>query len=395
MELILRVRSTNPRAMLAQLPRLRLGLDFWEVKRDYLVVRASEAQADRLRTMGYDVEQLYETERFLSTFGAAASGAGYHNFQSLEDDLRRLADSAPEIAELREIGRSVEGRPIWALRIGERKNSARKVLFLGCHHAREWLAVEVPYLLAEHLVSHANQDPIKQWLTQGEVWVAPMVNPDGHEYSRDQYRLWRKNRRKNPDGSVGVDPNRNYGYMWGTANNDTTSHVPADNTYIGPKAFSEPETQAVRDLIAREHFGGLLTYHSFSQLILYPWGYTNDPIVDPGDHEEIVTVATRMQELIRGVHGAVYEAQQAWHIYSQPVAGDTCDWAYGTYHIPAFTIELRPRTTEEGGFILPPDQIQPVWEENQPAAFELIRQVLLPVDAGAAPQRRVASATDG
>src|SRR5205823_5099758 len=149
-------------------------------------------------------------------------------------------------------GRSLENRPIWALRIGQRRGSARKLLFMGCHHAREWVAVEVPFLLADHLVKNADQSPIKTWLQRGEIWVAPMVNPDGHEYSRVQDRLWRKNRRPNPDGSFGVDPNRNYGYMWGTLNVPTSSQVPSDETYIGPSAFSEPEIRAIRDLVAQQ-----------------------------------------------------------------------------------------------------------------------------------------------
>jgi carboxypeptidase T len=99
----------------------------------------------------------------------------------------------------------------------------------------------VPYLLAEHLVTNASTDSVQQWLQKGEIWVAPMVNPDGHEYTRTRERLWRKNRRLNPDGSVGVDTNRNYGYMWGTLNISTSSHVPRDETYVGPRAFSEPE----------------------------------------------------------------------------------------------------------------------------------------------------------
>ena len=239
---------------------------------------------------------------------------------------------------------------------------------------RSPLSPEVPYLLADHLVKNANQIPVQQWLSQGEIWVAPMVNPDGHEYSRVQKRLWRKNRRPNPDGSVGVDPNRNYGYMWGTLNINTSSHVPSDETYVGPRAFSEPETRAVRDLIGCELFRGVITYHSYSQLILYPWGYTNQPITDPTDRDQLVNLAQRLQQLIRAVHGMVYTPQQSSQLY--PTAGDTTDWTYGIYGIPSFTIELRPRTQAEGGFILPPDQIQPTWEENQPAALEFIQQVL-------------------
>ena len=81
------------------------------------------------------------------------------------------------------------------------------------------------------------------------------------------------------------DPNRNYGYMWGTLNVNTSSHVPQDETYVGPRAFSEPEVRAVRNLVAVELFSGVLTHHSFSQLILYPWGYTSSPLVDPIDSE--------------------------------------------------------------------------------------------------------------
>jgi carboxypeptidase T len=374
MTLILRVTSTNPQVPLSQLLELPLGLDVWEVKPDHIVLRAAEPQAERLQRMGYQVEQLHLTDTYLSTFATEEAIAGYHSAASLEQDMRQLAASQPHIVELRELGRSVENRPIWALRIGERRGSTRKILFLGCHHAREWLAVEVPYRLAEYVVTHANQNPIQQWLTEGEIWVAPMVNPDGHEYSRTQDRLWRKNRRPNPDGSFGIDPNRNYGYMWGTLNVSTSSHVPSDETYVGPYAFSEPETRAVRDLIARELFRGVITYHSFSQLILYPWGYTSRPIAVPAAHNQMVELAQRMQQLIRDVHDVSYTPEQSSQLY--PTAGDTTDWTYGIYQIPSFTIELRPRTQAEGGFILPPGQIQPTWEENQPAALEFIQSVL-------------------
>ena len=213
------------------------------------------------------------------------------------------------------------------------------------------------------------------WLQQGEVWVAPMVNPDGHEYTQiPANRLWRKNRRRNPDGSVGVDPNRNYGYMWGTLKIDTSSHVPADETYVGPRAFSEPEVRAVRDLVARELFGGVLTYHSYSQLILYPWGYTTDPIKDPADLSQMRDLAEEMERLIRKVHGKTYVAKQSSKLYL--TAGDTTDWAYGEYDAVSLTVELRPTTWEEGGFILPAAQIEPCWEENRPAALEFLQRVL-------------------
>jgi carboxypeptidase T len=372
------VRSDSPQALplrsLVDNPREHLGLDIWQVKPDYVVLRASEEQAARLRQMGYTTEEVVETENHLATFATADAIAAYHSAETLESDLRQLAESQPEIAELHEIGRSLEDRPIWALRIGERRGSEHKLLFMGCHHAREWISVEVAYLLAEHLVTGANQAPVRDWLQRGEIWVAPMVNPDGHEFSRTQNRLWRKNRRQNPDGSIGVDPNRNYGYMWGTLDVNTSSHVPRDETYVGPRAFSEPETQAVRNVVARELFRGVITYHSFSQLILYPWGYTNEPAPDAFAGLKMAEVAKRMAQLIQGVHGTVYTPEQSSQLY--PTAGDTTDWTYGEYGIPSFTIELRPDSIAHGGFLLPPAQIQPTFEENLPAAEEFIKRFL-------------------
>ncbi|MGH2692220.1 MAG: M14 family metallopeptidase, partial [Actinomycetota bacterium] len=306
MNIIVRVTSTDPGRGLARLLELPLGLDVWEVKPDYAVLRAAEASLDRLKGLGFQVEQLDTTDAFLRSFVTADATEGYHSAQSLEDDLRGLASSRPEIAELHEIGWTVENRPIWALRLGERRGSSRKLLFMGCHHAREWIAVEVPYLLAEHIVKNADSNPVARWLSRGELWVVPMVNPDGHEFSRTTNRLWRKNRRPNPDGTIGVDPNRNYGYMWGTLNIATSSHVPGDETYVGPRAFSEPETRAVRDLVGREIFQGVVTYHSYSQLILWPWGYTQQPIPDATDRRGMERLGQRMHREIKAVHGKVY-----------------------------------------------------------------------------------------
>ncbi|HEY8200205.1 MAG TPA: M14 family metallopeptidase [Actinomycetota bacterium] len=375
MSVIVEVTARDPRVGLSQLLRLPLGLDVWEVRPpDQAVLRTTEAQAERLAHMGYAVEQLHETDRYLGTFATADAMAGYHSVESLAQDMRALADHHPEIAELHEIGRSIENRPILALRIGERKGSATKVLFMGCHHAREWISVEVPFRLADYLVTNASQAPVSTWLSKAEIWVAPMVNPDGHEFTRTKNRLWRKNRRKNHDGTIGVDPNRNYGYMWGTLNVATSSHTPSDETYVGPRAFSEPETQAVRNLVARELFAGVITYHSYSQLILHPWGYTDKPIVDVADRTQMEKLGDRMAKAIKDVHGKVYKPEQSSDLY--PTAGDTTDWTYGEYGIPSFTIELRPVTSAEGGFILPASQIQPTWEENRPAAEEFLKAVI-------------------
>src|SRR2546428_1079759 len=156
MNLILKVTAPDERVTLQRLLEAPLGLDVWEVKPDHTVLRASDAQAERLQRMGYAVEQLHETATYISSFAATSTTAAYHTVATMEQDLRALAASRPEIVELHQIGSSLEGRPIWALCIGQRSGSARKLLFLGCHHAREWISVEMPYLLANYLVQNAN-----------------------------------------------------------------------------------------------------------------------------------------------------------------------------------------------------------------------------------------------
>ena len=90
MKLILKVTATDPRVPLLQLLQRPLGLDVWEVKPDHMIVRASEAQADRLQRTGYGVEQLHLTETYLSTFATAEAIAGYHSAATLEQDLRQI-----------------------------------------------------------------------------------------------------------------------------------------------------------------------------------------------------------------------------------------------------------------------------------------------------------------
>lgn len=192
MELVAEVKSPDPmNAPLASILRLPLGLDIWEVKATRIVLRANEAQLDRLRQMGFEVRQIVETEKHVAAFATDENIAGYHSVESLERDLRELAAKHSDIAELTQIGESIEHRPIWSIRIGARRADPAlpKILFMGCHHAREWISVEVPFLLARELVTTANDRRVARWLNAGEIWIVPIVNPDGHEFSRTSNRL--------------------------------------------------------------------------------------------------------------------------------------------------------------------------------------------------------------
>ncbi|MCJ7681285.1 MAG: M14 family metallopeptidase, partial [Candidatus Aminicenantes bacterium] len=242
------------------------------------------------------------------------------------------------------------------------------MLIIGCHHAREWISVEVPLLFCRHLLDNADSNTdIKAIIDSGEVWIVPIVNPDGLEYSIHSYRYWRKNRRNNGAGSFGVDPNRNYGYMWGYDENGSSSD-PDSEVYRGTGAFSEPEAQAIRDLFPLQNFRALISFHSYSQVILYPWGYKHDPSADEG---LLVGLARQMADLMRPVNGRDYGVERAGDGFYL-TNGDTTDWAYGEYGIPAYTIELPPIDQLYGGFFNSEADIQTIFAENLPALLFLL-----------------------
>jgi len=291
----------------------------------------------------------------------------YHTYAEINDELHKLAADHPPIARVSSIGKSVEGRDLWAIKISDnvtQDEPESTVVFVGGHHAREWIAVDMPFLLAKYFLNRYGADTtITRIVNQTEIWIVPMVNPDGHQYSVTTQRLWRKNRRNNGDGTFGVDLNRNYEYEWGGpgSSGDTFSDI-----YRGPAPFSEPETQAVRDFLQQHRPRSLISYHNFSQLILYPWGYTNNPAPD---EPLLQNLAVAMADRIRVVHNVTYTPEQSSDLYL--ASGDTTDWLYGALGVPCFTIELRPRSASPG-FELPESQINPTFEENLPAALYLI-----------------------
>jgi hypothetical protein len=326
----------------------------------------------------------------------------YHSYAELEADLQALERAHPRTARLFTIGLTLEGRKIYALKISDnvaQDEEEAEVLFLGCHHAREWISVEVPFLLANHLLEHyASDAEVRRAVDESEVWIVPLVNPDGLEYSIHYYRYWRKNRRLNADGSFGVDLNRNYDYGW-AYDDKGSSPVPASDIFRGPAPFSEPETQAVRDFFGQREFQALVTYHSFSQVILYPWGYTLSPTDKDALHQSL---AAGMSTLMEAVNGRVYGfGPAASSLYL--TNGDMTDWAFGVSGIPAYTIELPPVDQLGGGFFNAEQDIAPIFWENLPAALYLIDWSISNFEAspahareaGADPLRGPAKVPDG
>jgi carboxypeptidase T len=172
-----------------------LGLDLlfeWEARIYILVSSQDIRQLNRDR-----IPYLLESSKFpdlnsRSVYLQGGINGDYHSYSELEADLQGLERTFPQLARLFTIGVSLENRNIYALKISDnvaRDEEEAEVLFLGCHHAREWISVEVPYLLARFLLEHYQTDAgVRRAVDHGEIWIVPLVNPDGLEYSIRFYR---------------------------------------------------------------------------------------------------------------------------------------------------------------------------------------------------------------
>ncbi len=356
----------------------RMGFDLLMEKegRIYLVASPGEMAALAALRVAYAVE----TPRFLLAAGQGLSADGgingaYHSTLELETDLRILERDHPGLASVREIGESLEKRKILALKISDNAASDEgepAVLFLGCHHAREWISVEVPFLFGRYLLeNYAGSQEVRDLVDGSEIWIVPVVNPDGLEYSVHVYRYWRKNRRANADGTYGVDVNRNYGFAWGFDNTGSSGY-PGSDIYRGTAPFSEPETTAVRGLFVSRDFRAMISFHSFAQDILFPWGYTTNPAPDDTG---LNAIAGTMAGLMAAVRGTAYSYGQASRLL-YVTNGDTADWTYSIAGAPSYTIELPPVDVDHGGFFNDEAAIGAIFDENRPAMLYLTRYAI-------------------
>lgn len=217
---------------------------------------------------------------FASDFGYGSMG-GYYTLSEVYDQLDNMYSKYPDlITEKQQIGTTIEGRPIYAVKISDNPNSDEnepEVFYNSLTHAREPMGMEVVIYYMYHLLENYNTDStIKYLVDNREMWFVPVVNPDGYYYNEttnpDGGGNWRKNRRDNGDGTYGVDLNRNFGplsywdYSEGGSSTTTSS-----NTYRGTAPFSEPETQAIRDFIASHYIKTSMSYHSYFGVQLYPY----------------------------------------------------------------------------------------------------------------------------
>ncbi|MBU0758138.1 MAG: hypothetical protein KKF44_08775 [Nanoarchaeota archaeon] len=225
-------------------------------------------------------------------FSEEVDGYYYHTYDSVQE-LMSIYDESKYVQKS-EIGYSNEGRNIYLVKLSDfsvPSENKKKILLVGGTHAREIMSVEVPLYFIEYFICHSGDEDLMQLLKEYEIWVVPMLNPDGHVRVENGEIFWRKNvKDTNGDGVIwqdqdteqgdGVDLNRNFGYQWGI---DDVGSSPdsMDSCYRGVAAFSEPETQAIQSITSREsgnEFLLVLSYHSYGNFILYPWSYTIDLI---------------------------------------------------------------------------------------------------------------------
>ncbi|KAL1122369.1 hypothetical protein AAG570_003774 [Ranatra chinensis] len=261
-----------------------------------------------------------------------------------------LAGTFPNLCRVEVIGKSAEGRKIKLLSITSGGDNKPAIWIDGGLHAREWISPASATYIQQQLVEL--RDNHEQLLQKYDWYILPVANPDGYEYTRNKDRLWRKSRHRY-QSCVGVDLNRNFGYQW------KSSRGCRREDYSGPSPFSEPETRAIRDyILAHKNIKAYISLHSYSQMWLIPWGYTDEK---PKDYYEIYLPAEKAVEAIKKVRGTEYLlGTPAELLYTSQGSSD--DWAKGSAGIDyAYTIELPD--TGDYGFVLPSSQIKPVGHE--------------------------------
>jgi len=290
---------------------------------------------------------------------------GFYTYQQVLDKLDFMAAQWPDLitvrAPINENLLTHNGNPIYWVKISDNPNEQEEepqVLYTAIHHAREGIGVQqMMYFMLHLLENYDTSDEIQTLVNSRELYFVPFVNPDGYLFNEQTNPngggMWRKNRRNN-SGSYGVDVNRNYGYMWGMDNNGS-SPSPSSETFRGPSAFSEPETQNIKQFVEEHDFKIALNYHSYSNLLLYPWGYQNDPCPDDAIFYAHAKLMTRDNNYLYGPGSST--------IY--PTNGGSDDWMYGDSENRNPVFAYTPEVGNNGdGFWPAANRIIPLCQEN-------------------------------
>ncbi len=358
------VRTAKDRAAVA-----RTGVTI--VGRDHgaLIVSASRADARRLARLPYRrvrgsqprLTARAEGLREADSRAFPPADAGYHEYAEMSAETAAIASAHPAIVSRQSIGTSYQGRQIWALKVSDNvatDEAEPEVLFTHNQHAREHLTVEMAMYLLNELTSQYGTDTrITGLVNTREIWIIPSVNPDGAEYdvATGSYRLWRKNRQPNAGSTaVGTDLNRNWSWQWGCCGGSSGS--PSSETYRGTAPYSAPESTRVANFVNSRVVGGVqqirtgIDFHTYSELVLWPYGYTfadTAPGLTTDDEATFRTLGVNFAS----TNG--YTPEQASELYITD--GSIDDWLWGQHKIFAYTFEMYPRTSNPGFY--PPDEV--------------------------------------
>jgi carboxypeptidase T len=287
------------------------------------------------RNAGYDPEAIkQQAMRATSDYPvpvnfSLGSCGGFSTIQQCYTHLDNMATLFPDLITVKapaSTTTTINGQPIYFVKLSDNPNESEdepQVLYTGMHHAREPIGMQHQlYYMYYLLENYTTSEEIRQLVDNTEMFFIPIINVDGYQYNINTNPngsgMWRKNRRNNGDGSFGIDVNRNYGFFWGY-DDEGSSPYPDDDTYRGPSAFSEPETQIMKEFCESHDFKIALNYHSYSNLFLYPWGYTED--ISPDDNV-FAEYSRRMTADNQYTYGA-----GSTTIY--PTNGGSDDWMYG------------------------------------------------------------------
>lgn len=296
----------------------------------------------------------------------------YATYEEVYDWLKDLTTIFPNLTSLQVIGKTFQGRDLFLFKIGDPNSKTFRpgVWVDAGTHAREWITISsAVYIISQILSDHYLQTPQLNLTGSVDWYFAPILNPDGYAftYAPNGTRLWRKNRSVYDTSYStfynmschGTDINRNYDIMWNTVG---TATDPCVETYGGPWAASENETQAVMAYLVEhnETIRATVTLHSYAQLFMIRWSYSIDA-PPPPEFNETLKVAEEVVAAINQTNGVVYQAGRAPQIL-YAFSGGEGDWVRAKAGIKnAYEVELRDTGTF--GFILPADLILPVGEE--------------------------------
>ncbi|EDV94383.1 zinc carboxypeptidase [Drosophila grimshawi] len=295
----------------------------------------------------------------------------YFHLDNIYDWLEKLAREEPQVVTMLDMGLSTQGLPIKGVKIAFASEKNQTTVFIESGiHAREWIAPATATYFIEQLLH--STDPSVQSLARAHNWlIFPTVNPDGYRYSFTGDRMWRKNR--NLFGICrGVDLNRNFPLSWNTTG---ASGNPCKYDFSGPSAASEVETQRIIQFLEThaqpERIRTYLSLHSYSQLIMFPYGHTAERVENYADLKAIGQLAA---ERIKSLTGRIYKSGSIFEtIY--PSSGGSKDWAHSQLKVPiTFTFELRGPPESEELFILSAKEIEPTAREAFAAVQTIVEE---------------------